>query len=153
RRLGSIVRITNPRAASQTVEAVGRTSDGRGAAGMTFVNSDLYLAEGGAVTRIALATSCTGACIAATTAIQSAAPTGIVADAKNRGVIYVADTSPAGDSSILRFTLATSTQVVLATSGVNGASTVPFHLVFALSSNPNTGALFISDDPTGGAQP
>src|SRR5918911_2856845 len=75
-RSGQIVRIGNPAGAAPTAQVVGRTSDGRGANGLAFANASdgtlgtsLYIAEGGGISEIANATTCTGACLAGMTAI------------------------------------------------------------------------------------
>ncbi|MBI2862969.1 MAG: hypothetical protein HYX94_00200 [Chloroflexi bacterium] len=146
---GDIKRLTTPTAAAQTVESVGRTSDGRGVSGMTYVGSDLYLAQGGAVTKIANAPGATGGSVAQATPLIATAPTAIVSDGVN--VIYVAET-PVDSSSVLRYTISTNTQDIYATRGNMPPSGTPtdFKFVSGLSLD-SSGNLYVGDDPSDGA--
>ena len=111
---GNVSRVVNPAGATQTVQSVGSTSDSRRPGGFAFRGTDLYIAEGAAVTRMANATStaCTGGCRATTIpGLSVPAPLGIGYD-------------PVGDrlfigttSSVQRYGVATRLQDTLAVSG------------------------------------
>ncbi len=143
---GNIVRITTPSGASQTVEAFGGTSDGKGVTGIAFVGSDLYLAQrGGFVTRIGPAGG-----KAVPTPINAASPTAITSDGVN--VLFVADT-PVLNSNIIRYTISPNSQVIYANMGLMpDGTTKPFQGVSGLSLDPATARLFVGDDPTQGVQ-
>lgn len=140
---GDIKRITNPSGTSQTVETFGKTSDGRGVSGITFVGPDLYLAEGAAVTRI------TGGGNAVPTFIDALAPTAIVSDGVNW--IFVADT-PIANTNILRYGLNPNTRDIYANIGVlPDGTTKPFQFVSGLAVD-SMANLYIGDDPSDGTQ-
>jgi hypothetical protein len=148
-RNGNIVRVSNPSGAAQTVQAIGKTSDGRGVSALAFAGQDLYLAQGGAVTRIAAATACVS-CTAGASAIAATAPTALASDGIN--TIYIADTPPGGATNVLRYTISTNTQIIYANTGVlPNLTTVPFQFATGLALDP-TNNLFVGDDPTAGAQ-
>lgn len=149
---GQIVRLTNPAGASQAVENVGSSSDLRGVNAIAFTKTDLWVAEGGAVTRILAPQNCSGACVAQPTPVKALAPTALAIDRNNGDLVYVADTDAGGNSTIIRYRISTNVQDIYAHLGVqpNGTS-VPFQFVTGLALDPNLN-LFIGDDPSGGAQ-
>jgi DNA-binding beta-propeller fold protein YncE len=141
----NIVRI-DPAAATPTAVTIGQTSDGQGVKGIAFVGNDLYLGETVAVSKLANAPACSGACAAAVTPFLVAAPSALAADPS--GVIYVADTPTVsggkGPSTIRRYRLSTGTQDVLATAGTlaDGTSS-PLNTVGALW--VDSGTLMVGD--------
>lgn len=78
-RSGVIERIVGGAAGGTAVAPVGGTSDGGGVGGLAAVGGDLYLAEEGAVTKLAGVAGCAGTCIAASTVSQAALPLSITA--------------------------------------------------------------------------
>jgi hypothetical protein len=147
---GDILRVVNPAGSfsQASVQKVGRTSDGRGVGGIGFVGSDLYMAQGGGVTRISGATGCSGACTAVPTQISAVGPTALTTAGP---FVLVADT-PASASQVLRFDTGTATTSVYAVSGVlpDGTS-VGFRFVSGLYVG-GFGTLYVLDDPADGAQ-
>lgn len=142
---GDIVRITDPGGDPllQKEEKFGQSSDGRTVYGLAFVGSDLYLAETTAVTRIVGG-------IAIPAPITATEPRAITSDGSDW--IFVADTH-AEKSKILRFSVSANIQDIYANEGVfPDGTTTPFKFVPGLVLDP-MGTLFISDDPTRGAQP
>jgi streptogramin lyase len=141
----SIVRI-DVTAATPSLVTIGQTSDGQGVKGLAFVGNDLYLGETLAVSKLANAPACSGACVAAVTPFLVAAPSALAADPS--GVIYVADTPTVsggkGPSTIRRYRLSTGTQDVLATAGTlaDGTSS-PLNTVGALW--VDSGTLMVGD--------
>ena len=147
-RNGNILRVTNPSGTTQLVQTVATTSDGRGLSALAFVGPDLYAAEGGAVTKVANAASCS-ACKAVATTSSAVAPTALASDGKS--VLYIAET-PAIDSTVLRFNVATGAEITFSNTGVfPDGTTTSYKFVTGLSVD-NTGNLFVGDDPTDGAQ-
>jgi sugar lactone lactonase YvrE len=147
-RNGNILRITNPSGTTQLVQTAATTSDGRGLSALAFVGPDLYAAEGGAVTKVANAASCS-ACKAVATTSSAAAPTALASDGKS--VLYIAET-PAIDSAVLRFNVATGAEITFSNTGVfPDGTTTSYKFVTGLSVD-NAGNLFVGDDPTDGAQ-
>ena len=145
-RNGNILRVTTPGGLSQLVQTVATTSDGRGMSALAFVGSDLYAAEGGAVTKVANAGACS-ACKAVPTTSTALAPTALASDGTN---LYISDT-PGIDSTILRFTIATGAEITFSNTGVfPDGTTTSYKFVTGLS--VANGSLFVGDDPTDGAQ-
>lgn len=143
---GNIVRITNPNGAigTQTVQTFGSTLDGRGVSGIAFAGTDLFIAEGTAVTKIG-----SGGGKAQNTPIVAAVPTAITSDGIN--TIFVADT-PARNSNIIRYTINPNSQVVYANQGLlPDGTTTPFQFVSGLYLNMPSTDLYVGDDPTDGA--
>ncbi len=167
-RSGKILRITNPSGATQTAQYIGSTTDGRGAAGLAFANAtdgslttSLYLAEGGGISEIANATSCTGACLASMTQI---APQTVVNGkpiawetldvvAAGPDVLYVAKWAPhdfGPKVTIVKYTISTQSAVDYSTNYVAPDGKLqPWTTVSDLALNP-AGGLFVSHDPTNG---
>jgi hypothetical protein len=165
---GKIVRIANPASTGAPVQTVGATSDGRGANGLAFANASdgslgasLYIAEGGGISELANATTCTGACVATMTAI---APQTIVNGkpilwetldvvAATPDVLYVAKWAPhdfGPKVTIVKYTVSTGTAVDQSTSYVAPDGKLqPWTTVTDLALNP-AGGLFVSHDPTNG---
>jgi len=143
---GSIQRITTPGGASQTVESVGSSSDGRRVQNLTFIGNDLYLAETAAITRISGATStaCTGGCKAASLGLSVAVPTAITSDGANR--LFIADSTTA-----YRYSLSTAAFEIYSSGGTYNGSVLTFSNISGLALDP-AGNLYIGDDPTAGSQ-
>lgn len=142
---GNIVRITNPAGASQTVQSVGGSTDGRRVLGLAFVGNDLYLAETGTVSKIANAISatCTGGCKAKAVNIPKvAAPAALAFDGTN---LFIADIY------VYRYNVSTGASVLYAAGGSTptGAS-LAFQGTSGLGLDPS-GNLYVGDDPTEGA--
>jgi hypothetical protein len=136
-RNGNILRVTNPSGATQLVQTVATTSDGRGLSALAFVGPDLYAAEG------------CSACKAVATTSSAAAPTALASDGKS--VLYIAET-PAIDSTVLRFNVATGAEITFSNTGVfPDGTTTSYKFVTGLSVD-NAGNLFVGDDPSDGAQ-
>jgi hypothetical protein len=134
---------------TQVVEAVGKTTNGKGLSSIAFAGPDLYLAEGGVVSSIPSAATCTGGCTASPTAITATGPTAIASQGTD--TLYVADT-PGSISKILRFTISTQTEVSVGSAGTNpDGTTSSFLFASALSLDP-AGNLYVGDDTSGGAQ-
>ncbi len=89
---GRIVRLTTPNANSQTLEAVGVTSNGLPAASLSFAGNDLYLAEAVNVTRLVNAAQCSSACVAAKLNVAVLGPRGFAFDPASLN-LYIADFS------------------------------------------------------------
>lgn len=150
---GGIVRITNPLGApaNQAVQPVGKTSDGRGVSGLAFVGGTLYIAESGAVAKIAGAANCAGGCAAG--AVTSIAVTAPMAIAAGGGYLYVADqVNDVNDAStILRFSTPTACPTGITDIYATKAGTASFQFVSSLGLDA-AGNLYVGDDPTGGVQ-
>lgn len=115
---GQIVRLTDPSGPSQTLEAVGATSNGLASLSFAFIGNDLYVAETLRVTRIVGAAAClTGSCNPTeATGIDTLAPTALLYDGTNN--LFVADFF-----SVDTFNPNDGTQARYATAGlINGAS-------------------------------
>jgi hypothetical protein len=150
---GLVQVVTNPDGgpSSQQVQTVGKTLSGGGVSGLAFIGEDLYLAEGGAVTRIQKAVGCrpSAPCPAGATPIQVSGPTALASDGINQ--LWIADTR-LDRSDVVRYTLSTSTQDVYTNSGVLSSSvTTSFKAVTGLTLDP-TGHLYMADDPSGGRE-
>jgi streptogramin lyase len=143
---GSVSRITTPSGSTQTVEAVGSSSDARRVQNLAFIGNDLYLAETAAITRIIGATSaaCAGGCKAASFGVAVNVPTAITSDGADK--LFVADST-----SAYRYTISTATLDIYSTGGTYNGSVLTFSNISGLSLDPS-GNLFIGDDPTAGAQ-
>lgn len=138
---GDIKRVANPSLAAtrQTVQTIGKTSDGRGLSGITLNNNDLYLAEGDGVTIIPQVRGCRPAspCFAEPlTSISTIAPMAITTDSNDS--VYVADIT----NEVLKYSISDDevTQVY------NGA----FRIISGLGLNADKNKLLIGDDPTDG---
>jgi hypothetical protein len=165
---GKIVRVANPATTGSPVQTVGSTTDGRGASGLAFANASdgslttsLYIAEGGGISEIANAATCTGACVAGMTGIV---PQTIVNGkpiawetldvvASTPDVLYVAKWAPhdfGPKVTIVKYTVSTATAVDQSTSYVAPDGKLqPWTTVSDLAVNP-AGGLFVSHDPTNG---
>lgn len=145
---GNIVRITNPAGATtnQQVQKIGSTSDGRGIAGMTLVGTDLYLAEGGAVSAISIdpklcrpASPCVADPLVSNFVI---APTAITSNGTQD--LYIADVS----NQVIRYTLdmtgnGNDTEEMYVPGGT-------FRIISGLGMAADKTTLFVGDDPTDG---
>jgi hypothetical protein len=148
----SIVRITTPAGASQTVQTVGRTSDRLGVSGLAFVGRDLYVAQSTAIARIASAPDCTGVvdCTATPTPFDIPVPTAIASG--RRDALYVAST-PGEQSTVHRIAIGGGTDEIVATSGrLPDGSTSQLEFASALAAD-GPDRLFVGDDPSAGAAP
>ena len=131
RKNGSIVRITNPGGAGQTVEQVGRSSDGQPVRSMAFADDDLYLGESRLLTVVADPAGRSG---------PGCAPRCVAADAGTA-------------TSLLRIDPAavprTAAVYAAGFSFASGVAVLPPEL------DPSgLGGVFVGDDPTdGGLQP
>ena len=159
----NVVKIADP-ATSITGQVIGVTAEGRGAAGITIANhsdgtagSSLYLAEGGGVSELNLATG------------GVATPTGIVPQtvvggkpiawetvdivAATPDVLYVAKWAPhdlGTKTTIAQYTLSTATNTDYSTTyTAPDGKAQPWTTVSDLAQNP-AGGLFVSHDPTNG---
>jgi hypothetical protein len=167
-RSGKILRIANPATTGSPVQSVGVTSDGRGANGIAFANASdgslgasLYIAEGGGISEIADATTCTGACAATMTAIvpQTLVNGKLIAwetvdvVAAGPDTLYVAKWAPhdfGPKTTIVKYTISTGSAVDHSTSYVAPDGKLqPWTSVTDLALNP-AGGLFVSHDPTNG---
>lgn len=147
---GTIVRIIGRRLhpLEQRLQAVGKTSDGAGIAGLVHVGSTLYLAERSAVTKLGPVGNCTGRCTAAATPIVSSGrPTALVG---GPGGLILADTDESGGATrVLRYRVdGTAAPVVYATAAVDGTL---FTRVWGLAHDA-AGNLFVGDDAGDGVQ-
>ena len=161
---GNIVKVANP-ATSIAGQNIGRTSDGRGASGLTIANhsdgtpgSSLYIAEGGGISELDLAT--TGS-VATLTGIAPQSVVGgkaiiwetldVVAASPN--VLYVAKWAPhdlGTKVTITQYTLNTATGVDYSTTYTAAdGKPQPWTTVTDLALNP-AGGLFVSHDPSNG---
>jgi hypothetical protein len=152
----NVLRITTPDGNAQTVQTVAIAS--KGIVGMTFVGADLYLVDVAAVTKVVNATGA-GIGAAVPAGITAAAPTAIASDGVH---IFVANTpgavvpagggaAPGGPSDILRYTISTNTQILLASGVVtfdakNRPRTAAFQNVSGLAVDA-AGNLYVGDDP------
>lgn len=140
---GSLVRITNPAGNGQTAQSVGQSATAKKVLSLAATGNDLYLAENGAVTRIANVASCTGGCKAASVGLSTvASPLSLAATATQ---VFIGDVSV-----VYRYTVATGALATYATSGTAGASTFGFQNVSGLGIDPATGNVYVGDDPTAG---
>jgi hypothetical protein len=162
-RSGNIVKITNP-ATALAGQVIGRTSDGRGASGLAIANhsdgtlgSSLYLAEGGGVSELDLATggvaTLTG--IVPQTVVGGKAIAWETLDvvAASPDVLYVAKWAPhdfGPKVTIAQYTLSTGTGIDYSTTyTAPDGKPQPWTTVTDLTLNP-AGGLFVSHDPTNG---
>lgn len=146
-------RVNNPGGGTGalTVQQIGRTASGSGASGLTFVGSDLYVAELGVISVVRNATGCQPStpCDAYATPIVVSMPSALTSDAIN--VLWFADT-PVNTSNIVSYTVSTGSQAVYTSSGLLAPTTATlFSFATALALDP-TGHLYIGDDPSGGLQ-
>ena len=140
---GTVLRITTPGAATQTVEAVGSEAGGR-ISYLAFVGADLYVA--GAITpgRITGAAACAGACLAQSIAPTVTAPLSLALD-PGTTFLYIGNAS-----GVWRFdTTGALPTVLFANGGTAGPAILPFQNVSGLGFD-NVHNLFAGDDPTAG---
>lgn len=155
---GDIVRISNPQLlnpdATQVVQKIGSSPNGRPLRALAFVGSDLYLgtSDSLAVIKNATAAACTGGCnaVAIADGFGGTAHVGLATDGINR--IYMA----INGQGVWRYTISTGTKSVVATGGVNPTlqTFVPFAFVGGHSNLlllDRLGNLWIGDDTSDGA--
>jgi hypothetical protein len=166
---------------TQTVVGVANSSDGGGVAGdMAFLGSDLYLGEGAGFSVVRNITACTSTalCTASILPIGTVGGTpaaGVAADPV-RNLIYGLASPGAGPATVFQFDPVSQTSRVYVTQGrvpaagspeatsycaltctrndptliPGGTSTFPNACGIAV--DPETGTVFIMDDPTGGGR-
>ena len=144
----SIVRVTTPAGATQTVQTLGQVADKRGPPSIAILGDDLYLAEAAGVTKVPGISACNAsACTAQAmpiTEINVPAPTFVASDQAN-SELYIGDLG-----NVYRYRVSTALcasggiEDVLK-SGVSGG----FQNISALGVDPN-GDLFVGDDTSAG---
>lgn len=162
-RSGNIVKIANP-ATSSVGQVVGRTSDGRGAGGVSIANhsdstpgSSLYIAEGGGVSEM---DSTVGGVATLTSIVPQTIVNGkavlwetLDVVAATPDVLYVAKWAPhdfGPKVTIEQYTLSTGGNVDYSTTyTAPDGKPQPWTSVGDLALNP-AGGLFVSHDPTNG---
>lgn len=138
---GSIVRITTPSTATQTIEPVGVSMDARRVMSLAFVGNDLYLAESSKVTRItnAAAPNCTGNCNATPLNAVVILPSALLYDGST--YLYIGNIA-----RVVRYNIATGAQHVYADTFTLNGNMLAFQGVSALGLDPNRN-LYVGDDP------
>lgn len=150
---GNILQITNPAGAttSQLVRKIGRTSDGRGVAGLTRIGQDVYIAEGAGVSAISTnptdcaptATNVAPSCIAdPLVSSLVTGPVAITSDGTEK--LYIADAT----NEIIKYTIPTDPNFDPSeTVYVPGGS---FRFISGLGMANDKTTLFVGNDPTNG---
>jgi hypothetical protein len=155
---GDIVRISNPQLvnsdATQVVQKIGTSPNGRPLRALAFVGSDLYMGttDSLAVIKNATAPTCTGGCnaVAIADGFSGASHVGLATDGINR--IYMA----INGQGVWRYTISTGTKSVVATGGTSPTQQAfaPFAFVGGhtnLLLLDRLGNLWIGDDTSDGA--
>jgi hypothetical protein len=155
---GDIVRISNPQLqnsdATQVVQKIGSTPNGRTVRSMTFVGPDLYIGTTDNLARIsnAISPSCTGGCngVALADGFSGIGHLGLATDGINR--IYMA----INGRGVMRYSIQSQTTSVVSTSGLSPTlqSPVPYAFVGGHSNLmylDRLGNLWIGDDTSDGA--
>ncbi len=155
---GDIVRISNPQLlnadATQVVQKIGTSPNGRPMRALVFVGSDLYLGSSDSLSVIKNATSptCTGGCNAVpiVDGFSGNDHVGLATDGINR--IYMA----INGRGVMRYSIQSQTTSVVSTGGLNPISqaSVPYSFVGGHSNLvylDRLGNLWIGDDASDGA--
>jgi hypothetical protein len=143
---GTIIRIPNAAAGrSATASSMGRTSDGRGIAGLAFVGGNLYIAEGSGVTemRAPNVTCPSGGCFAASAGLSATFPTALYGDLATQQ-LYIADT-PNSASTLYRASVDPSSGDI-----TEDPTPIGSGFTFATGLLVDAGKLLVGDDPSSG---
>lgn len=144
---GDIKRITNPAGdpLTQQVESVGKAASGGGPVrSLTFINSDLFLADTGSIgmERIAAAAACRGNCNA-TPMFGGLGIANSVSSDRTR-YLYMEN-----GTRVLRYDASTTNSVVIySTYGIQNGQQFGYGTIWGVSLDQPTGNLFIGGDPT-----
>jgi hypothetical protein len=151
---GGITKITTPASAPAAAVKVGQSSNGGGVKSMTFIGTDLYLAEAQSVTMLLRASpglirgtaSVVGPATqrGQTPPLNVSNPLSLTSDGVD--LLYVGSAA-----QVDRWSVSLGQDTVYASSGVIGATTTAFKNVSGLALDPNN-VLYAGDDPTAGAQ-
>jgi hypothetical protein len=154
---GNIVRISNPQLpnpdATQVVQSVGGTPNGRPVRALTFVGNDLYIGSSDSLSVIknATAATCTGGCNALLVAdgFGGREHVGLATDGINR--IYMA----VNGIGVIRYSISSNTTSVVSTSGLSPITQAPASYSFVAGHSnllflDRLGNLWIGDDTSGG---
>ncbi len=155
---GDIVRISNPQLinsdATQVVQKIGSTPNGRTVRSLTFVGPDLYIGTSDSLARIsnAISPSCTGGCngVALADGFGGSDHVGLATDGINR--IYMA----INGRGVMRYSIQSNTTSVVSTSGLSPTLQAPVPYAFVgghstLMYLDRLGNLWIGDDTSDGA--
>jgi len=154
---GNIVRVSNPQLvnpdATQVVQGVGGTPNGRPVRALVFVGNDLYIASSDSLSVIknATAATCKGGCNAVPVAdgLSGFEHVGLATDGINR--VYAA----VNGRGVFRYSIASNTTSVVSTSGLNQLTQAPVSYSFVAGRSnllylDRLGNLWIGDDTSGG---
>lgn len=147
-RNGNILRVNNPGGTTPgTATTVGRTSDGRGAASLTSLGANLYIAEGAGVSSIPSdpneLTACGRPCIASL--LPSNFIVGPTAIASNGESLYVADVT----NEVIKYTPGNDPDFPDGTEEIYVAGG-KFRFISGLGIKSGSTTLYVGDDPTDG---
>ena len=155
---GNVVRILHPTLdpsdASQIVQSVGSSPNGRPVRSLAFVGADLYVASTGGLSVIknAISTACLGGCNGAVVAdgFNGVAHVGIASDGINR--LYMA----INGHGVWRYSISNGAMQLVSTGGADGntGATLPYAFVGGNSNMvmlDRLGNLWIGDDVSDGA--
>jgi len=153
RKNGNVKRIVNPYGATQLVQSVGGSPNGRPIRGLTFAGADLYVASSDSLSVIhnAVASTCQGGCnaIPLPDAFAGTSHVGITYDGLGRLYIGI------NGSGVWRYTIATGAMALVSTGGSDPNTGVPLAFAF-VGGNTNliqvdaAGDLWIGDDVSDG---
>lgn len=147
-RNGNILRVNNPGGTTPgAATTVGRTSDGRGAASLASLGTNLYIAEGAGVSSIPTdaneLTACGRPCIASLlTSSFITSPTAIAANGES---LFIADAT----NEIIKYTPGTNPDFPEGIEEIYVPGGM-FRLPSGLGINNGSTVLYVGDDPTGG---
>jgi hypothetical protein len=157
---GNVVRISNPQLlnpdATQVVQNVGRSPNGRPVRALVFIGNDLYIASSDSLSVIknATAATCTGGCnaVALADGFSGQEHVGLATDGINR--IYMA----VNGTGVIRYSIASNSTSVVSTSGLSPITQTPASYAFVAGHSnllflDRLGNLWIGDDTSGGTTP